>query len=150
MAGESALEPEVRVLQPLQPLCEYGTDLQPADAQLGARRHHVALEELLDVPGYVQRVCSACAVVPCACTDRAPRTKGVVRVARTYAAGIVVPDAKRCAMRCAACDALCMRCGAMPCDAMPCGAVRCGAVARAPRTAAAAGVRCSRPSCAAR
>eukprot|EP00964_Phaeocystis_antarctica_P142525 scaffold107806_cov75-Phaeocystis_antarctica.AAC.1 len=67
MAEEAALEPEVRVLQPLQPLCEHRTDLQPADAQLGARRHDVALEELLDVPEHVQRMCSACAV-PCVCT----------------------------------------------------------------------------------
>ena len=93
MAGESALEPEVRVLQPLQPLCENRTDLQPADAQLGARRHHVALEELLDVPGHVQRMCSACAA-------------HVLPAPRIYGGKIVVPAAKRCAMRCGASDAL--------------------------------------------
>ena len=81
MAGEAALEPEVRVLQPLQPLCEHRTDLQPADAQLGARRHDVALEELLDVPGHVQRR---------GCALPAPRT---------YGGEIVEPAAKRCAMR---------------------------------------------------
>ena len=90
MAGESALEPEVRVLQPLQPLCENRTDLQPADAQLGARRHDVTLEELLDVPGHVQRI---------------------------YGGKLVVPAAKRCAMRCGASDALR---DAMLWDAMRC------------------------------
>ena len=90
MAEEAALEPEVRVLQPLQPLCENRTDLQPADAQLGARRYHVALEELLDVPGHVHVQRRGCALP-------APRT---------YGGEIVEPAAKRCAMRCGASDAL--------------------------------------------